>query len=120
MYVTKCVFQCGEIIVSLAEWKYGCDFLADEHWPKSRNRLPENLAFAEPTEAANAHNPIRYVGPLGRKKYNYKCQLCDYTNNRVFNFKRHLRRHSDIASQCDICGGYFRWLDKHKKKHLKF
>lgn len=107
--------------------KTGCHFLAGEPMLATGRPVPENCDYVGLTEESgytganhvgqsNAYLPLVCFEPSGRKVF--KCRLCHYVNDRMFNFKRHLLSHGDLKSQCDLCGGYFRWLDKHKKsKH---
>lgn len=55
--------------------------------------------------------------PQGLKRY--QCSLCDYSNDRLFNFQRHMRRHTGEMFVCDLCGARYNckyMLTKHKRK----
>lgn len=38
------------------------------------------------------------------KLKHYQCNQCDYSNNRLFNFTRHMRRHTGEMFECELCG----------------
>lgn len=55
--------------------------------------------------------------PPGLKRY--QCSLCDYSNDRLFNFQRHMRRHTGEMFVCELCGVRYNckyMMTKHKRK----
>jgi hypothetical protein len=75
--------------------------------------LLEPTVASEVNSRCSARDFVTVQVDASGKKW-FKCTLCAYSNNRFFNFNRHFESHLGVKEQCDICGGYFRWLKIHR------
>lgn len=95
-------------------------FLSDLVWEDEQNVRHKNKWYPHPSAQNDSANIVgSQTSDVHLKKFT--CNVCNYSVNRLDNYKRHMRRHTGQMFTCGVCGVLYNCrygLQKHiKQKH---